>query len=124
MRTSLALLAVLVFGVGCDGGATPPNAVAGNSNGQAQLDEYQAQVDAYNRQTVQADKVLEQQQLELERAKELMSRQEAYVDRYDKVLSKWEEQARRMDAVLDAIEKRVSVAPEAGGAAPASKLPE
>src|SRR5688572_28336814 len=57
-------------------------------------EEYQAQVDAFNRQTEQADKILNQQEAELERAIKQGDRTEA-------ILTKHEEQLKRWDAVLD-----------------------
>jgi chromosome segregation ATPase len=86
--------------------------------GHVDVDEYQAQVDAYNRQTEQADKLLAQQEAELERSIKHGERVDLQADkieeqndRIDKLITKQEEQAKRWDAILDAQEKRAGIKP-------------
>ncbi|MEX2121681.1 MAG: hypothetical protein WD847_19000 [Pirellulales bacterium] len=99
MRTSLTIMAVLASlgGVGC----TP---VADQGATTSSVEEYEAQLEAYKRQTEQTDRLLTAQELQTERAHE-------FNDRYEKILAKWEEQALRMDAVLEAEEKRTGIRP-------------
>jgi hypothetical protein len=85
--------------IGCDVG----RATSGNSD-VTDDEVWQAQVDAFDRQTEQMDRILEQQEGELQRAK-------SQSDRYEKLLSKWEDQARRADAILDAEEKKAGIKP-------------
>ena len=85
MREPIAVVVILaaLAAAGCDVGR------ARNGSTEYEDDEvWQAQVDAFDRQTEQMDRILEQQESELQRAK-------SQSDRYEKLLSKWEDQARR-----------------------------
>ena len=128
MRGSCAILVVLALaGVGCQ---MKPSGGTGNA-GYVD-DEYQAQIDTFNRQATEQDeltersaKLIEQQESEAARTTKLLEQQEsdtakftkmladqmAQSERYEKLLAKWEEQARRMDAVLAAQEKQAGIKP-------------
>ena len=99
-RSSKILVVLAALGVcGCQ---TRP-AGTGNS-AYVEDEEYQRQVDAFDRQTEQTDKMMAQQQVELERAAK-------QADRLDAILTKNEEQLKRWDAILDAEEKRLRIKP-------------
>jgi hypothetical protein len=101
MRKAFAVLLILASlpAIGCDVGR------ANSENNQSAEDEvWQDQVDVFDRQTEQMDRILSQQESELQRAK-------AQSDRYEKLLSKWEEHVRRADAVLEAEEKKAGIKP-------------
>jgi multidrug resistance efflux pump len=100
MPKAIAVVVILVAlaGAGCDVGRKS------GDNAEYTDEEWQAQVDTFDRQTEQMDRILEQQESELQRAK-------GQADRYDALLGKWEEQARRADAILDAEAKKAGIKP-------------
>ena len=99
MPKAIAVVVILValVAAGCDVGRKS------SDNGEYTDEEWQAQVDTFDRQTEQMDRI-EQQESELQRAK-------SQADRYHAPLSKWEEQARRADAILAADEKNAGIKP-------------
>jgi len=101
MPRSFKILVVLAALAVC-GCQTRP-AGTGDS-GYVDDEENQRQVDAFDRQTEQTDKMMAQQQVELERAAKQS-------DRLDAILTKNEEQLKRWDAILDAEEKRLGIKP-------------
>jgi len=116
MRRSRPILVVLAALAGFGSCQTRP---AGGTAGAGYVgDDYQAQVDTFNRQAAEQDelaersvKLLEQQESEVARVTKMLADQEAQNERYEKLLAKWEEQARRMDAVLAAQEKQAGLKP-------------
>lgn len=100
MKKTFALLTLAAaFPLAGCGGLLPEDA-----SSEEEDEVYQAQLDDYNRQTEHMDRMLSEQEAQLERA-----RQQG--DRFDQILTKWEEQNQRMDAILDAREKQVGVQP-------------
>jgi hypothetical protein len=85
-------LIVLAALAGCQGRPAGTGAA-----GYVNEDDYQSQVDAFNRQTEQHDREMER-----------VSKQS---DRVDKLLDKQEEQVKRWEAILDAEEKRLGIKP-------------
>lgn len=90
----------VVLGLGC--APQPQGNLAPNPN-------FDAQAEAFDRQTQEHNRLLADQEKTLRRAAELMAQQEFEAERMAKLLDKLEEQARRKDAILDAEEKQLGI---------------
>lgn len=70
---------------------------------------FDAEAEAFDRQTQEHNRLLADQEKAMQRAEALLSKQEAEAARMDHILDKLEEQSQRKDAILEAEEKQLGI---------------
>jgi hypothetical protein len=70
---------------------------------------FESQVEVFDRQTKETDRLMAQHDQSMRRSDDLHARHLDHADRMEQLLDKMEEQARRKDAILDAEEKQLGM---------------
>ena len=70
---------------------------------------YESQVETFDRQTKESDRLMALQERTLQRGEALMTKQEAATEQIEKLLHTLGEQAKRKDAILDAEERKLGI---------------
>jgi hypothetical protein len=71
--------------------------------------EFESQVETFDRQTRETDRLLAEQDQSVRRGEALLAKQEANAERMEKLIEKMEEQAERKDAILKAQERQLGL---------------